>query len=375
MEVLNKHHLGDIGDRIPIGRSTPFGNPFPMESFRNDRELVVNLYAEFFLTQLANMTIHAKAVWALPRDKDLVCFCAPKLCHGDVIKAFLDETQGCKDLKEARRLWLRKHNYQFLPSREGRDHINIYSKSLTPLGVLTSNFAYTPFQHPKHGNFTSMEGYWFYIGTGVRHEELRKLHGARAKAFGGALVKVYRDDFENLIVEGIQCKVQQTPELERLLTENHLPFKHYYYYGTPDDCKVVREGNGLLEKTYTRISRELGQSYKVIVAGSRDIKDPKLVWQAIADSKFRISEIVEGAAKGVDTLGFYYGHINHIPVKTFGVTDAEWKASRGAGMQRNIKMGNYADKAIVCIKDNSKGSTQMANFMKSLGKEVFIVNC
>ena len=374
MQILNKHHLKDMSNKTYIGRGSPFGNPFPMDLFRHDRELVVNLYRQFFLAQLANMTDMVKAVWALSRTQDLVCFCAPQACHGDVILDFLHVTQGCKDLKEARKLYLAGHNYVFLPAREGVDHINIYSKSLTPLGQLASNFAYTPFEHPVFGKFASMEGYWFYMGTGSRNEELRELYGARAKAFGSQLEKVYRPDFEDLIVQGIEFKVQQTPELQKLLTENHLPWKHYYFFGGPDNCKVVREGNGLLERTYGRISRELGQSFKVIIAGSRDIKDPLVVYKAIADSKIRISEVVEGSAKGVDTIGMYYGKVNAIPVKTMAVTKEEWAASKGAGMKRNIDMGNYADKAVVVIKDNSKGSTQMAQYMRSLGKEVFTVN-
>ena len=209
----------------------------------------------------------------------------------------------------------------------------------------------------------------------MRHEEIKTLYGARAKAFGSKLEKIYRSDFKDLIVEGIRLKVDQTPLLKQLLTENHLPFKHYYFYGSPDNCKVVREGDGLLERTYESISRELGISSKVIVAGSRDIKDPLFVYKAIADSKFRISEIVEGGAKGVDMIGNYYGHVNNIPVKTFEVTAAEWEASKGAGMQRNNRMSDYGDKAVVCIKNNSKGSTHMAERMRSMGKEVFVVHC
>lgn len=76
----------------------------------------------------------------------------------------------------------------------------------------------------------------------------------------------------------------------------------------------------------------------------------------------------------MDTIGMYYGKVNNIPVKTMAVTKEEWAASKGAGMKRNIDMGNYADKAVVVIKDNSKGSTQMAQYMRSLGKEVFTVN-
>lgn len=375
MEVLNKYHLKDKRGDVFIGRGGPFGNPFSLEVFRNDRELVLELFTQYFLTQLANLTDYAKAVWEIPRDKNLICYCAPLLCHGNVIRDFLIYSKDCNDLKTAAKLYLKKFNYKSLPQLEGKTHINIYSKSLTELGRLTSNFTHTPFVHPTLGGFASMEAYWYYIGTGMCHEDLRPLYDFRAKALGRTLNKVSRNDFIELIIEGIELKVKQTPRLLELLKENNLPFKHYYFYGNPENCKVVKEGDGLLEKTYGRISRELGNSFKVIVAGSRSIKDPLFVINCICESKVRISEIVEGGAKGVDTIGFYHGKLNHIPVRTFSVTDAEWKASKGAGMQRNIDMGNYGEKAIVLIKDGSKGSTHMAKYMESLGKEVFVFNC
>ena len=42
---------------------------------------------------------------------------------------------------------------------------------------------------------------------------------------------------------------------------------------------------------------------KVIIAGSRDITDYSLVCRAISESKFDITEVISGTARGVDTLG------------------------------------------------------------------------
>jgi predicted Rossmann fold nucleotide-binding protein DprA/Smf involved in DNA uptake len=61
---------------------------------------------------------------------------------------------------------------------------------------------------------------------------------------------------------------------------------------------------------------------KVIVAGSRDITDYVWVLRAISEAKFKITEIVSGGAKGVDSLGEMYAKENGIPLKVF---PADWK--------------------------------------------------
>ena len=69
-------------DYIYIGRPSPYGNPFTLMG-ENDRENCVKKYREW---------IHKpeqKSLRNLMREKlrgrKLGCFCAPKLCHGDVI--------------------------------------------------------------------------------------------------------------------------------------------------------------------------------------------------------------------------------------------------------------------------------------------------
>lgn len=371
LEILNKHHFKEeVPDSVYIGRGSPFGNPFPLADLRKDRDLCFELYKSFFLSQLANSSTYAKAVYNLNDNDRLVCFCKPLLCHGDFIQEFKTTTKGLS-YKDARSHFLKIHNYEFLPTLEGRTHINIYSKSSTDLGLLTSNFTYSPFEHPKLGKFASMEGFWFYVSSGFKHEELRSMYGNHAKKFGSSLPKVFSNSFERLIEEGIRCKVDQNPDLKRLLSENHLPFKHYYYYGSKDECTVVREGNGLLERIYSDISRELGESFKTIIAGSRDLCDVNWLTKLVCDSKIRISEVVEGGAKGVDTFGMYYALVNNYNLKTFEVSKEEWNKTKAAGMIRNAEMGKYADKAIIGIKDKSRGSSHMKDFMEKMGKEVF----
>ena len=58
-----------------------------------------------------------------------------------------------------------------------------------------------------------------------------------------------------------------------------------------------------------------------IIAGSRDIKDYFLVKRVIEESKFQITEVVSGTAKGVDQLGEQWAKENCIKLTQF---EAEW---------------------------------------------------
>ena len=112
---------------------------------------------------------------------------------------------------------------------------------------------------------------------------------------------------------------------------------------------------------------------KLIIAGSRGIFDYRIVRQAVEDSDFEfITEVVSGAAKGVDTLGEEWADEYFIPVKHF---PADWdKHGRKAGALRNIEMGDYADALVAIRKDGSRGTTHMIEYMQKLGKPVFVVD-
>ena len=110
---------------------------------------------------------------------------------------------------------------------------------------------------------------------------------------------------------------------------------------------------------------------KVIIAGSRDITDYSIVEKAILESGFDITEVVSGAARGVDKLGEVYAMHTKTPVKRF-VPD--WSIGKSAGYRRNEEMGKYADAAIIVRKNMSKGSSHMNDIMLELGKLVYLVD-
>lgn len=66
------------------------GNPFPVGTY--GLEKCIELFEEYFLERLAEDAIFAEAVLSL-KGKRLGCVCKPHACHGDVIKAWLDEQE------------------------------------------------------------------------------------------------------------------------------------------------------------------------------------------------------------------------------------------------------------------------------------------
>lgn len=72
----------------PIGRPTPFGNPYRINADR-DRDKVVELYREYFYKRIEEDEAFKKAIEGL-KGKVLGCFCKPLACHGDIICEYLE---------------------------------------------------------------------------------------------------------------------------------------------------------------------------------------------------------------------------------------------------------------------------------------------
>ena len=85
MKVLNKYKDGIPAGAVYIGRPSKWGNPFVIGKDGTRKE-VIQKYREW-------LSQHPELIEAARRElagKDLVCYCAPKACHGDV----LIETMG-----------------------------------------------------------------------------------------------------------------------------------------------------------------------------------------------------------------------------------------------------------------------------------------
>ena len=133
------------------------------------------------------------------------------------------------------------------PKDDGVTHLNVYTKAKTQIGRDLTNFSHHPFRHPLLGHFESSEGLHYFLKTGRKNQEFRKLWGYKAKELGVAYCKIPDNivldyQFDWMFRIGLVAKITQNPELFEAFIASELPFAHYYYYGDPDSldkCKVV----------------------------------------------------------------------------------------------------------------------------------------
>ena len=78
--VLNKRtDIIPVG-AVYIGKPSKWGNPYKMNRNFN-REKVIVLYREWIIKQIESGKLDIEEL----RGKDLVCWCSPEPCHGDVL--------------------------------------------------------------------------------------------------------------------------------------------------------------------------------------------------------------------------------------------------------------------------------------------------
>lgn len=111
---------------------------------------------------------------------------------------------------------------------------------------------------------------------------------------------------------------------------------------------------------------------KVIVAGSREFDNYKLLAETLDNIYPTPIEVVCGGARGADSFGRFWATKHDYPYTTF--TPNWQKEGKSAGYNRNVAMADYADEAVVFWDGQSKGSQHMINIMKGIGKPVKVVN-
>lgn len=79
MKVWNKRNPNTPRDVVYIGRPSKWGNPFVIGK-DGDRASVILKYENYLLNSPELLKQLAEL-----RGKDLVCFCSPNACHGDVL--------------------------------------------------------------------------------------------------------------------------------------------------------------------------------------------------------------------------------------------------------------------------------------------------
>ena len=126
---------------------------------------------------------------------------------------------------------------------------------------------------------------------------------------------------------------------------------------------------------------------KLIIAGSRDlalideeitaavtsfiINNPKTTIDLDSPIQSYLTEVVSGTARGIDKLGELWAKHRGIPVKRM---PADWdKHGKAAGAIRNREMAVYADGALILWDGESRGSKNMYETMRGLGKPALCI--
>lgn len=90
MQVLNKKDVGAEAG-VYIGRGSKWGNPFVIGQ-HGTREEVIAKYRDYAWEKYSIMKAEGYGDWLKElRGKDLVCFCAPLQCHGEVLLEMIDD--------------------------------------------------------------------------------------------------------------------------------------------------------------------------------------------------------------------------------------------------------------------------------------------
>lgn len=110
---------------------------------------------------------------------------------------------------------------------------------------------------------------------------------------------------------------------------------------------------------------------KVIIAGSRHIDDIELVEFAIKESRFDITEVVNGGCWGVDMTGVIWAKGVGALVKSFF---PDWtRYGKSAGPIRNNQMAEYADALLAIWDGESKGTWDMIKRADKHELEIFVL--
>ncbi|MCX6783379.1 MAG: DUF2493 domain-containing protein [Candidatus Levybacteria bacterium] len=111
---------------------------------------------------------------------------------------------------------------------------------------------------------------------------------------------------------------------------------------------------------------------RVVIAGSRAIKDYDYVLFAIKKAYIHIDELISGGANGIDKLGEQWATENNVRINRFL---ADWDThGKVAGFIRNGEMAEYCHAAIIIWDGKSKGTFNMIDNIRRLKKPLFLLS-
>lgn len=120
---------------------------------------------------------------------------------------------------------------------DGVDHINIWESGDTNLGKALSSFTALPFEHDEYGSFVSIEGFWHYIRSVSKDDNLRLLSGHNARTFGRTLESSNVKDIYFIMADANWQKIRSYPALIKEIKDLRMPFDSYYLEEDKDKVK------------------------------------------------------------------------------------------------------------------------------------------
>lgn len=111
--VKNKHKSKPDKNDIYIGRGSVLGNPFTHLELEDtlaqykcsNREEAISSYEKYIKNKIEKRDLkicdelNRIYIAAKKGDVNLVCYCKPKSCHGDIIKRIIEEKLNLDSLK------------------------------------------------------------------------------------------------------------------------------------------------------------------------------------------------------------------------------------------------------------------------------------
>ena len=139
---------------------------------------------------------------------------------------------------------------------DGKDHINCHGMATTYLGKQLNTEARTHFHHKWAGNFSTLEGFIWYIGT--EDDSFRNMPGYIARITGKSLkpnqkVRLSRDTYKILIADAYWQLITAKDKLKNELANSTLPFD---MYGITNTGVRIRLHNAGLYTTILELIRQ-----------------------------------------------------------------------------------------------------------------------
>jgi hypothetical protein len=111
---------------------------------------------------------------------------------------------------------------------------------------------------------------------------------------------------------------------------------------------------------------------KVVIAGTRSIHSLALIQEAVLESGFTVTTLLEGGADGVDRAARHWAKSQGIPFETHEAAWGKW--GKMAGPMRNTKMAQLGQALVAIWDGKSAGTYDMITKMQAEGKPVYVLN-